>query len=208
MYDYKKGWWWGGGEFTLEHFVGLWIIPESSDEPIRASFVIETIAQGLYVGHDSTKEDAACPASVCINLMAAKSQLTGGFLSTKDVSTYLGYGYTITPNTTQANLIMNKAFGYGDAALHPSSLNPDENNAPQNWGNSPNGTHLLRTKYHISDGYHGSEIHSIYFMQQTWLVYTPNQAAHWPCQNPAVNVTDLSPLSSDYHYYPPEGYCK
>ena len=195
MYGHTDGWWWADGSFSLEEFLGMWIIHEAAGDPEKAALIAITIAQSLYVGHVVGANDAACTSEIChngvFNIMAAKANdngaLAGGFLDMADVSAYGGYG---GGNGAK----MGAAAQYGSAALHPTSLIWDKNDAPHNWGNSDAGTTGLRgNPYHIKDGFHGAQIDSIYYMRGNWLIYTPNQAAHWISQGVPITTVNQSP---------------
>lgn len=193
MYDYTDGWWWDDGSFTLEEFLGMWIIHEAAEDPEKAALIAKTITQSLYVGHVVGTDDAACTSEVCrngmFNIMAAKANddgaLAGGFLDMADVSTYGGYG---GGNGAK----MGAAAQYGSAALHPTSLIWDKNDAPHNWGNSDPGTRGLRDAGIDPDDF-GTRVDSIYYMQGNWLIYTPNQAAYWISQGVPITTVNQSP---------------
>jgi RHS repeat-associated protein len=193
MYDYTEGWWWDDGSFTLEEFLGMWIIHEAAGDPEKAALIAITIAQSLYVGHVVGANDAACTSEIChngvFNIMAAKANaggaLAGGFLDMEDVSAYGGYG-------GENGARMGAAAQYGSAALHPTSLIRDKNDAPFNWGNSDPGTAGLRAAG-IDSGDFGTRVDSIYFMQGNWLIYTPNQAAYWISQGVPITTVNQSP---------------
>ena len=121
--------------------------------------------------------------------MAAKANaggsFAGGFLDMPDVTAYDGYGGGRGAN-------MGAAAQYGGAALHPTSLIRDKNNAPFNWGNSDPGTDGLRLAGITKEDF-GTRIDSIYFMQGNWLIYTPNQAAYWISQGVPITTVNQSP---------------
>jgi RHS repeat-associated protein len=141
MKDYHgaRGWWQkhpnqARYKFTFEVFIGLMIVHEGAGNDVYENLTAEVTAQQLYVGGwvSAYCSIGQCSQNAAANQWGAQSQSIGGILDTyvranRDISEFSSY-------KGNQNEEIEIAWGMGNKALHPSSLNLDKDNALSVYG--------------------------------------------------------------------------
>jgi hypothetical protein len=175
--DYRKvsGWWNADGDFTLEDFVGLWILFEGSGASIietwieQANLISTAVAQNLFVGGWNPARGVSINA--VFNFMGSWRDGESGLGKGPDANRWYA---------RDSGLADTQAFmkSLGKAALHPTNLNWDKNAAPSDWGNIT-GAKTLAEKYGIENGMGSSSKNDVYYRNGHFIIRSINQTNHW-----------------------------
>jgi RHS repeat-associated protein len=194
LYDKMRastcGWWNAetDGQLTFEEFNGLWVIVEGSGREVPMTWVARAAAQNLFVGGWNYPY---CPGGVgscfngAFNFWAAYSEsvqkrgIVRFVEKDEAIENYSGFGYEwpAHPKGAIAVAYMDKADKYGRLMLYPTTLDPDRDHGPSNWGNNEPSLTLMRNTYHVTRGPDASQIY--YFLPPSFLVYSVDQWAYW-----------------------------
>ena len=174
------GWWNTDGDFTIEDFLGLWILFESNSaqEEIwkeQGAWIATAIAQNLYVG--GWNDPTGASNNAVFNFMG--SWLDGGSAlhAGPDSPGVKQYNRNHSALTDHQTFLKEQ----GTAAMHPTQLNFDRNNAPSNWGNIEGACTIQRT-LQVAGKTTGSAKYSVYYLNPSFVVLSVNQSNYWTSQ--------------------------
>ena len=176
--DYQRidGWWNNDGDFTIEDFVGLWILFESVSEvevtwSEQGSWIATAIAQNLYVGgwRDATGASRNAVFNFIGLWLDADSSLGAGPNSKAVIEYNKNH-----PQVNHQTFIKQK----GTSALHPTQLNFDRNRAPSIWGNIKGALNIQVSLQKLGRET-GPVENSVYYINPSFVVLSANQHGYW-----------------------------
>jgi RHS repeat-associated protein len=170
QYSGVDGWWNADGDFTLEDFVGMWILFESTAAWVdtwlkQGEKIASAVAQNLFVG--GWNVSTGVNPNAVFNFMGAWKDGKSGI--TKGPEKIKNYARDSGLDDAQA-----KMKEWGMAALHPKTLNWDRNDAPSNWGNINGAKDINVPRRNF-----GSASNSVYYKNSSFVVLSVNQYNYW-----------------------------
>jgi len=169
------GWWNADGDFTVMDFLGMWILFEGKSGygaiwTAQSNWISISVGQNLYVGGFNDPQGSS--SNAVFNFIGSWLDGSSSLREGPDYNQLLPKNF---PTVDDHEAFMKEL---GAAALHPTQLNFDRNNATSDWGNIK-GAWDIQKSLKANKIPWGSEENSVYYLNPSFVVLSINQRSHW-----------------------------